>query len=106
MFKANNKHTRTTPVASFWCLGTYRSSVSIVNVEQVNTSSGRPFYWLGQRRIQNPATYPYFCKRLHLNPFQSIVAFHIETSHLICSANQMIDLYIKCNTGLKWVNVW
>ena len=27
--------------------------------------------------------------------------FHIETSHLICSANQMIGFYMKCDTGLK-----
>ena len=32
------------------------------------------------------------------------VAFHIETSHLICRANQMTGFYIKCNTGLKWAN--
>ena len=38
-----------------------------------------------------------------LNQFQSSVAFHIETSHLICSANQMNGFYIKCNTWMKWV---
>ena len=41
----------------------------------------------------------------HINPFQPSVAFHIETCHLICSANQMTGLYIKCNTGLKWTKV-
>ena len=35
--------------------------------------------------------------------FQSSAAFHIEPSHLICSANQMTGFYMKCNTGLKWV---
>ena len=39
-----------------------------------------------------------------INPFQPIVAFHKETSHLICSANQMTGFYMECNTGLKWVN--
>ena len=34
----------------------------------------------------------------------SRVAFHIETSHLIYSANQMIDVYMTSNTWLKWVN--
>ena len=34
------------------------------------------------------------------NPFQPIVAFHIETSHLICIANQMTGFYMKYNTGL------
>ena len=38
------------------------------------------------------------------NPLQSSVAFHIETSHLICIANQMTVFYIKCSTRLKWFN--
>ena len=41
---------------------------------------------------------------LHFNPFQPSVVFDIETSHLICSANQIAGFYIKCNTALKWVN--
>ena len=36
--------------------------------------------------------------------FQPSVAFHIETSHLICSAKQMTGFYTKRNTVLKWVN--
>ena len=36
-----------------------------------------------------------------LNPFQPSVAFHIETSHLICKANEMNGFCMKCNTGLK-----
>ena len=39
-----------------------------------------------------------------LNPLQPSVAFHIETSHLICTTNQISGFYIKCNAGLKWVN--
>ena len=39
------------------------------------------------------------------NPFQPSVAFHKETSHLICSTNQMTGYYIKGNRGLKWVNL-
>ena len=38
-----------------------------------------------------------------VNIFQPSIAFHIETSHLICSANQMTGFYMKCNTELKWV---
>ena len=34
------------------------------------------------------------------NPFHSSVAFHIETSPLICCASQMTGSYMKCNTGL------
>ena len=36
---------------------------------------------------------------------QSSVKFHVETSHLIYIANQMTDFYMKCNTGLQWVNL-
>ena len=38
-----------------------------------------------------------------LNQFHSSVAFHIETSHLICTVNQMSGWYMKCKIGLKWV---
>ena len=40
-----------------------------------------------------------------VNPFQPSVAFHIEASHLICSANQIIGFYMKRNTGLEWFSV-
>ena len=36
---------------------------------------------------------------------QPSVAFHIETSHLICSKSNDW-LYMKCNAGLKWVKVF
>ena len=36
-------------------------------------------------------------------PFQPSVTFHIETSHLICRANQITSFYMKCNTGLTRV---
>ena len=39
-----------------------------------------------------------------LNPFQPILAFYIETSHLIWTENQLTVIYMKCNTGLKWGN--
>ena len=38
-------------------------------------------------------------------PYQSSVAFYIDTSHLICTANQMTGFCLKCNTGLKSVNM-
>ena len=38
------------------------------------------------------------------NPFQSSVAFNMETSYLICTANQMTGFYMKCNTGMISVN--
>ena len=39
-----------------------------------------------------------------LNQIQPSVAFHIQTSHLICYVNQMTDFYMKCITRLPWVN--
>ena len=38
-----------------------------------------------------------------VNPFQPSVPIHIETSHLICWANQMTGFYMKCKTALNWV---
>ena len=37
------------------------------------------------------------------NPFQPNVGFHVETSQLFCSANQMTGFNMKCSTGLNWV---
>ena len=37
------------------------------------------------------------------NPCQPGVAFHMETSHLLCREKQMTRFYMKHNTGLKWV---
>ena len=36
-------------------------------------------------------------------PFQSIVVFHVETSHFLSGANQMTGFYVECNTEMKWV---
>ena len=41
---------------------------------------------------------------LPLTQFQPNVAFNLETSHLICSANQITGFRMKCNTGLRWAN--
>ena len=42
-------------------------------------------------------------KHIDFTPFHFSIAFHIETSHLICKANQMTGFYMKYKTGLKWV---
>ena len=39
--------------------------------------------------------------KFHL--FLSNIPFHVETSHLICSANQMTGLYMTSNTEIKWI---
>ena len=35
---------------------------------------------------------------------QPNVTFHIETSHLFCSAKELAGFYMNHNTGLKWFN--
>ena len=50
---------------------------------------------------------PQFRKRqekVRLVLYHPKVALHTETSHLICTSNQIIGFYKKCNTGLTWVN--
>ena len=42
---------------------------------------------------------------IQVKTLQASVAFHIEPSHLICTANQMTGFYMKYDTGLKWINV-
>ena len=57
-----------------------------------------------QRKNLNPAIYQYTTCRINL--FQPIVAFHIETSHLICSVNQVTCFNMKCNTWLRQVKIF
>ena len=40
------------------------------------------------------------------NSFLLSVAFHIETSSLICTANQIIGSCMSGNIGLKWVKMF
>ena len=40
-----------------------------------------------------------------LGPFQLSVAFDIETSYLLCNANEMTGSYMECNTGVIWVKL-
>ena len=35
----------------------------------------------------------------HIKPSQLIVAFHIETNHLFCTANQVTGFYMKSTLG-------
>ena len=38
-----------------------------------------------------------------LNPFQSSVEFHVETSHFFCFSKQINSFYTKCNWAeMKW----
>ena len=39
----------------------------------------------------------------YLSTYLLIDRFHVETSYLICTTNQIIGFYIKYSKGLKWV---
>ena len=45
-----------------------------------------------------------FYEDVWIDPFQSSIAFHVETNRLIYYANHMTGFHMECNTGLKWVN--
>ena len=51
--------------------------------------------------VKKPSNFEKLQKEV--NPSQPSVAFHIETSLLICNTNQMPGSYMKCNTGLRLV---
>ena len=38
--------------------------------------------------------------KIHIKPFHPSATFDIETSHLICSVNQMTGFYVESNAGL------
>ena len=56
------------------------------------------------RKIFNPAIYQYPTCRI--NPFQTTAEFHIQTSHLICSVNQVTCFNMKRNTWLRQVKTF
>ena len=43
---------------------------------------------------------------MSVNPLQSTIAFHIETSNLIFNAYQMTGFYVKCNVGLEMLTLY
>ena len=45
-----------------------------------------------------------FYEGLSDTTFLTRFTFQIETSHFICTANQMTGFYLKYSTGLKWVH--
>ena len=54
-------------------------------------------------------TFGMHLQSINFNPFQpsvvlyiqTSVAFHIEISHLLCSAKEMTGFFMKCNTGAE-----
>ena len=55
----------------------------------------RPTKWCFFHELRRIRT----IKITSFNPFQPFVAFHIETSHLVCSVKQMTGFYMERNTG-------
>ena len=41
-----------------------------------------------------------------VNPFTTNIPHHIETSQLICSADQLTGFYMMGNTVRSWVKLW
>ena len=44
------------------------------------------------------------CIQSDFNPLRTNVPHHIETSQLICNANQLTGFYMRENIGPSWVN--
>ena len=85
------------------------------NSKQVNKLRGaRPdLSWIpvkSEVRKKNPSltiqpdTQSLWVILLVFKTFQPSIEFYIETSLLICTANQITGSYIYCNNELKWVN--
>ena len=56
--------------------------------------------------IEKGLTEPFInIQHVELTHFISLL-FHIETSHLICSVNQVTCFNMKCNTWLRWVKIF
>ena len=97
--------------ANSWYVQRNRSGVFIINHEHVKSVSGRfaprlltQYACLLGNNFLNWVIKPLQNEPRHLfNWFLPSVAFHMETSHLICNANQMTCFYIECNTVLKWL---
>ena len=64
------------------------------------------FYVFSQihRKSLNTAIYQY--PTCPINPFQPTIAFHIETSHLICNVKQVSCFNMKCSTWLRGVKIF
>ena len=85
-----------------------RMEYSLFYVIYINPLSVNPIKWSNTIAENSLSVFDHFVglllKWLRFHLFQPSVAFHIETIHLICSGNQISGFYMKCNTGLKWIN--
>ena len=55
---------------------------------------------LMRKKIEKNISNQLHSKQYLFDPFQSSVAVHMETSRLICTANQMDGFCLRRNTGL------
>ena len=53
-----------------------------------------------RKTIEKNISNQFHSKQYLFDPFQSSVAVHMETSRLICTANQMDGFCLRRNTGL------
>ena len=99
-FKVNNRNTRK------WCkrcskltIKTPEHDLERENISWVMTNAPiiwKPVNWFAANRLDGF----YMVGTLIVNPFQPSVAFHVETSHLFSTANQMTGFYMKSSTDL------
>ena len=93
-FKKHEKHSRRSDTLVTFVLGCFSCFLNFANGTKLHKKHWRLFE-------NNKARHT---RKNLFNPFQPIIAFYIETSHLICTANQVTGVYMKRNTELKWVD--
>ena len=57
--------------------------------------------WIQENKARKNSVFGHFTRSVQhsFTSFQPSVTFHIETSYLVCTANQMTGFYMECNTG-------
>ena len=81
----------------------HTSSTPGISEKNTNTKIERKFNNSTEDNINGRERCSYLSKYTFLILFKPSVAFHIETSRFICTANYMTDPYMECNIKLKWV---
>ena len=99
-FKVNNRNTRKwRKRCSKLTIKTPEHDLERENISWVTTNAPiiwKPVNWFAANRLDRF----YMVGTLIVNPFQPSVAFHVETSHLFSTANQMTGFYMKSSTDL------
>ena len=91
------------PVFRTWCIIKPRSrSYCIKNDISYNAALLRipEINWM-----DGPNEWSIYEMKDKINPLTTNVPYHIETSQLICIANQLTGFYMMGNIGRQWVNL-